>query len=47
MPRVKRANAVKLHILTKSTTKNKRQLRGPTGIHETNMDSVKAMLPYA
>ena len=44
---VKRAHAGKRHILTKRTTKNKRQLRGPTGIHENNMDSVKAMLPYA
>ena len=44
---VKRAHAGKRHILTKRTTKNKRQLRGNTGIHATNMDSVKAMLPYA
>jgi large subunit ribosomal protein L35 len=44
---VKRAHAGKRHILTKRTTKNKRQLRGPTSIHDTNMDSVKAMLPYA
>ena len=44
---VKRAHAGKRHILTKRTTKNKRQLRGPTGIHEMNLDSVKAMLPYA
>ena len=44
---VKRAHAGKRHILTKRTTKNKRQLRGNTGIHETNMDSVRAMLPYA
>jgi large subunit ribosomal protein L35 len=44
---VKRAMAFKRHILTKRTTKNKRQLRGITGIHSTNMDSVKAMLPYA
>ena len=44
---IKRAHAGKRHILTKRTTKNKRQLRGPTGIHDTNMDSVKAMLPYA
>ena len=35
------------HDSTKKSTKNKRQLRGPTGIHETNLDSVKAMLPYA
>jgi len=44
---VKRAHAGKRHILTKRTTKNKRQLRGITGIHETNVDSVRAMLPYA
>ena len=44
---VKRAHAGKRHILTKRTTKNKRQLRGNTGIHDTNMDSVRAMLPYA
>jgi len=44
---VKRAHAGKRHILTKRTTKNKRQLRGPAAIHATNMDSVRAMLPYA
>ena len=44
---IKRAHAGKRHILTKRTTKNKRQLRGNTAIHATNMDSVKAMLPYA
>ena len=30
---VKRAMAFKRHILTKRTTKNKRQLRGTTGVH--------------
>ena len=44
---VKRGQATKRHILTKRTTKNKRQLRGTAGIHATNMDSVTAMLPYA
>jgi large subunit ribosomal protein L35 len=44
---VKRSQAFKRHILTKKTTKNKRQLRGSTGVHRTNADSVKAMLPYA
>jgi len=44
---VKRAQAFKRHILTKKTTKSKRQLRGTTGIHSTNADSVKAMMPYA
>ena len=44
---VKRGQAFKRHILTKKTTKNKRHLRGTAGIHSTNADSVKAMLPYA
>jgi len=44
---VQRAMAFKRHILKKRTTKNKRQLRGTTGVHSTNADSVKAMLPYA
>jgi large subunit ribosomal protein L35 len=44
---IKRSQAYKRHILTKRTTKNKRQLRGSTGVHSTNLDSVKAMLPYA
>jgi len=44
---VKRAQAFKRHILTKKTTKNKRQLRGTMNVHDTNVDSVKAMLPYA
>ncbi|HZQ60970.1 MAG TPA: 50S ribosomal protein L35 [Casimicrobiaceae bacterium] len=44
---IKRSMAFKRHILTKKSTKNKRQLRGIAEIHATNMDSVKAMLPYA
>ena len=44
---VKRGQAFKRHILTKKTTKNKRQLRGTTMVHPTNMASVRAMLPYA
>jgi len=44
---VKRAQAFKRHILTKKTTKNKRQLRGTTEVHATNKASVRAMLPYA
>ncbi|HVF63175.1 MAG TPA: 50S ribosomal protein L35 [Casimicrobiaceae bacterium] len=44
---VKRGQATKRHILTKRSTKSKRQLRGMTGVHKTNRDSVKAMLPYA
>lgn len=44
---VKRSQAFKRHILTKKTTKNKRQLRGTTAVHKTNMASIQAMLPYA
>jgi large subunit ribosomal protein L35 len=44
---VKRSQAFKRHILTKKTTKNKRQLRGTTDVHETNMGSIRAMMPYA
>jgi large subunit ribosomal protein L35 len=44
---IKRSQAFKRHILTKKTTKNKRHLRGSTSVHGTNVDSVKAMLPYA
>ena len=44
---VKRAQAFKRHILTKKTTKNTRQLRGTTGVHSTNVASVRAMMPYA
>ncbi|CAB3764043.1 50S ribosomal protein L35 [Paraburkholderia humisilvae] len=44
---VKRGQAFKRHILTKKSTKNKRQLRGSTSVHESNMASVRAMLPFA
>ncbi len=42
---VKRYSAGKRHILTKRTTKNKRQLRGSSTVHPTNMGHVKQMLP--
>jgi large subunit ribosomal protein L35 len=42
---VKRGQAFKRHILTKKTTKNKRHLRGTTGVHETNMGHMAQMLP--
>ena len=44
---IKRSHAFLRHILTKKTTKTKRQLRGSAEIHSTNVASVKAMLPYA
>jgi large subunit ribosomal protein L35 len=44
---IKRSSAFKRHILTKKTTKSKRQLRGTTEVHATNKASVRAMMPYA
>ncbi len=44
---IKRGQAFKRHILTKKTTKNKRHLRGAVTVHESNVASVKAMMPYA
>ena len=43
----KRAHATKRHILPKRTTKNKRPLRGMVDIHESDIASVRRMLPYA
>lgn len=34
------------HILTKKSTKRKRQLRGPTQVHATDVARVDQMLPY-
>ena len=41
----KRAQANLRHILTKKNTKRKRQLRGTTGVHGSDVRSVRAMLP--
>ncbi|MDA0665831.1 MAG: 50S ribosomal protein L35 [Burkholderiaceae bacterium] len=44
---IKRAHATKRHILTKRTTKNKRQLRGTLTVHPSDVQHVRAMMPYA
>ncbi len=44
---VKRGQAFKRHILTKKTTKSKRQLRGVLAVHASDVKSVRAMLPNA
>ena len=44
---VKRGQAFKRHILTKKTTKNKRHLRGAVQVHESDLNSIRAMMPYA
>jgi large subunit ribosomal protein L35 len=44
---IKRGQAFKRHILTKKTTKNKRQLRGTVNIVASDAKSIRAMLPFA
>ena len=44
---IKRSKAFKRHILSKKTTKNKRQLRGTVQVHPSDMGHVRSMLPYA
>ena len=44
---IKRGGAFKRHILTKKTTKSKRQLRGVHTVHASDVGSVRAMLPNA
>ncbi|MEY4588323.1 MAG: ribosomal protein [Pseudomonadota bacterium] len=40
----KRKHAFKSHILTKMTTKRKRQLRGTSMVHDSDVSNVKRML---
>jgi len=44
---IKRSQAFKRHILTKKSTKSKRQLRGMTGVHDSDKAMVRSMMPYA
>ena len=44
--KVKRARAYKSHILTKKTTKRKRNLRKSTVTDSTNTQNMKKLLPY-
>lgn len=44
---VKRGYSFKSHILTKKTTKNKRQLRGTENVSKADVPAVKTMMPYA
>jgi len=43
----KRAQSFKRHILTKKSTKRKRQLRGNTQVAAADTQLVARMLPYA
>ena len=44
--KLKRAKAYKSHILTKKTTKRKRNLRKPAITDATNVKNMKRILPY-
>ena len=44
--KLKRNKAYKRHILTKKTTKTKRNLRKSTVVDSTNVKSMKKALPY-
>lgn len=41
----KRGQAFKRHILTKKTTKNKRQLRGTVIVNKSDEAAIKRMMP--
>jgi large subunit ribosomal protein L35 len=44
---IKRAGAYKRHILTKKSTKRKRQMRRRSGVDQTNTAAIRSMLPYS
>ena len=44
--KLKRNKAYKRHILTKKTTKTKRNLRKPAMVDTTNVKNMKKILPY-
>ncbi len=43
----KRARAYKNHILTKKSTKRKRQLRSTPQVNDSEQAAVRRMLPYS
>jgi large subunit ribosomal protein L35 len=43
----KRSQSYRRHILTKKSTKRKRQLRSPSLVDKTNVAMVNRLLPYA
>ncbi len=45
--KLKRNKAYRRHILTKKTTKNKRNLRHAVMTDSTNVKNMKKILPYA
>jgi len=45
--KLKRAQSHKRHILTKKSSKRKRQLRSVTLVHDADSAAVRRMLPYS
>ncbi len=45
--RIKRNQSHRRHILTKKSTKRKRQLRSPASVHARDTASIRKMLPYS
>lgn len=45
--KVKRGNAFKRHLLESKNSQRKRQARGSSYVHDSDMRQVKQMLPYA
>ncbi|HHH48987.1 MAG TPA: 50S ribosomal protein L35 [Gammaproteobacteria bacterium] len=43
---LKRNQSHRRHILTKKSTKRKRQLRSPNMVHDSDVRMVNRMLPY-
>jgi large subunit ribosomal protein L35 len=43
----KRGQSHRSHILTKKTTKRKRQLREPMQVHKSDAAAARRMMPYA
>ncbi len=44
---IKRNKSHRRHILTKKTTKRKRQLRSPSMLHKHDVAAARRMIPYA
>ncbi|MCP3868859.1 MAG: 50S ribosomal protein L35 [Gammaproteobacteria bacterium] len=44
---IKRGKSHRRHILTKKSTKRKRQLRSPAVLHPSDVASARRMIPYA
>ena len=44
--KIKRSKAFHRHLLTKKTTKNKRDLRGAAYVHAVDLARISLLLPY-